>query len=319
MDMKGGADVDQQGSELQPGQVAMGWLRDYPDFRDMTPSRGPVEGVKLPEGEERDVPTLLGELGADAPADQSTLPPELDLRDQFPPIEDQGNLGSCTANAGVALLEYFERRAAGNHIDASRLFLYKATRNLMGQAGDTGAFLRTTMQAMILFGIPPETYWPYDIARFEEEPTPFCYAFGQNYRALQYYRLDPPGTTRDQLVAQIKTHLTTGLPPMFGFSVYASYRQSFDNGGLIPFPNAGENKVGGHAVVAVGYDDDRQIQNVNGGDATRGAIRIRNSWGTRWGEEGYGWLPYAFVFRHLAVDWWSLIQSSWVDSDRFAK
>ena len=303
--------------EQRFGSIGMGWLRDFPDFRDATPERGLPEGVPLPEGEQRDVPALLGELGVSTPAEEKALNPTIDRRGEFPSIEAQGSIGSCTANAGVALVEYFERKASGSHVDASRLFLYKATRNIMGLSGDTGAFLRTTMQAMVLFGVPPESYWPYDVQRFDQEPTAFCYAFGQSYKALQYYRLEPPGTNRDQLLARIKTQLTAGLPPMFGFSVYASYKQSFTNGGLFPFPIPGESKDGGHAVVAVGYDDKKQIVNASGGQPTIGAVLIRNSWGTDWGEAGYGWLPYEYVLRSLAVDWWSLISSSWVDSKQF--
>ena len=297
-------------------QVGMGWVRDAPDFRDASHSQGPPTGVGLANGE-RDAPTLLGELGVSTPADQESLGSRVDLRGEFPPIEDQGSLGSCTANAGVGLVEYFERKASGNHIDASRLFLYKATRNIIGWTGDTGAFLRTTMQAMVLFGAPPESFWPYDIARFDEEPSAFCYSFGQNYKTIQYYRLDPEGTTREELAARIKTQLAAKLPPMFGFSVYSSYRQSFDNDGLIPFPKSGERKVGGHAVVAVGYDATKKIKNAIGGDPTTGAFLIRNSWGTGWGEDGYGWLPFEYVHRGLAVDWWSLIKASWVDSQNF--
>ena len=299
------------------GNQGMGWLRDYPDFRDFAPTRERDEGVPLPEGEERDAPSLLAQLSVNEPAAPTTLPSAVDLREEFPPVEDQGSLGSCTANAGVALVEYFERRASGNHIDASRRFLYKATRNLMGQTGDTGAFLRTTMQAMVLFGVPPESYWPYDISEFDQEPTAFCYAFGQSYKALQYYRLDPPATSRSNLLAHIKTVLSANLPPMFGFTVFASYRHSFSNGGAIPFPLPGESKVGGHAVVAAGYDDSKQVRNAGGGEPTMGAILIRNSWGIRWGEHGYGWLPYDYVHRSLAVDWWSLVTSSWVDSNQF--
>lgn len=113
----------------------------------------------------------------------------------------QLSLGSCTANAGVALVEYYERRAFGKHIDASRLFLYKSTRNLLKWTGDTGAFLRSTMEAMVLFGVPPEDYWKYVVADFDKEPSAFCYAFAQNYQALNYYRLDPPGTTPAALLS----------------------------------------------------------------------------------------------------------------------
>jgi C1A family cysteine protease len=116
-------------------------------------------------------------------------------------------------------VEYFERRAFGKHLDASRLFLYKVTRNLLKWTGDTGAFLRSTMYALTLFGVPPEEYYPYNIADFDKEPSAFCYAFAQSYQAISYYRLDPSGTARDALLARIKTELSKGLPSMFGFTV----------------------------------------------------------------------------------------------------
>src|SRR5574337_216933 len=155
-----------------------------------------------------------------------TLPPSVDLRAWCSPIENQGALGSCTANAGAGVVEYFERRAFGHHMDASRLFLYKATRDLMRVTGDTGAYLRTTMGALVLFGVPPEEYWLYTIADFDKEPTAFCYAFAQNFQAIQYYRLDPPGTSKPVLLTRIKTNLAAGLPSMFGFTVYTSISQA---------------------------------------------------------------------------------------------
>src|SRR5574337_447827 len=124
-------------------QRGMGWLPDYSDFRDHT-----VERDELPQrlkelGQHDSVKAMLKKVGVAAPP--KALPTSIDLRAWCSQIEDQGDLGSCTANAGVGVVEYFERRAFGRHIDASRLFLYKATRNLMRVTGDTGAFLRTTM------------------------------------------------------------------------------------------------------------------------------------------------------------------------------
>src|SRR5439155_19068939 len=136
-----------------------------------------------------------------------------------------------TAHAGAGLIEYMERRAYGNYIDASRLFLYKVTRNMLHWTGDTGAWLRTTMGAMASFGVPPESYWPYAVANFDVEPTAFCYAFAADFKALMYYRLDTVGVTPAETLARVKTNIIAGIPVMFGFTVYSSYAQTLTNGG----------------------------------------------------------------------------------------
>ncbi len=296
----------------------MGWLRDYPDFRDYTVEKDCIPLRLQALGQTKSIRQMLAEVGVFGQnASSQSL---VDLRKWCPPIEDQKQLGSCTANAGVGLVEYFERRAFGTHLDASRLFLYKVTRNLLHLTGDTGAYLRSTMAAMTLFGVPPAEYWPYTDAHpdFDVEPSAFCYAFGQNFQALNYYRLDPPGIKMDELLKLIKLFLFSGLPSMFGFTVYDAIRQSGETG-KIPFPAPGERILGGHAVVAVGYDDEMKIQNTNtGGKETKGAFLIRNSWGTEWGEAGYGWLPYDYVLHGLADDWWTLLKQEWVDTGKFS-
>ena len=197
----------------------MGWLPDPPDFRDYTSKQKKLSPKKKELGQKKSVADMLKKVGVAEPPKVS-LPDSADLRFWCSPIEDQKGLGSCTAQAGVGLVEYFERKAFGNHLDASRLFLYKATRNLLQLEGDTGAYLRTTMAALVLFGVPPEEYWPYtdDKPDFDKEPPAFCYAFAQNYQAIQYYRLDPPGTSREGLLDRIKANLVGGLPAMFGFA-----------------------------------------------------------------------------------------------------
>lgn len=295
----------------------MGWLPDYPDFRDYTIDHDELTQGLQNLGQKDSVKAMLSKVSITKRA--KAVPASVDLRAWFSPIEDQGSLGSCTANAGVGMVEYFEKRAFGKHIDASRLFLYKVTRNLLHSKGDTGAFLRSTMGALVLFGVPPEEYWPYAVADFDKEPSGFCYSFGQNYKAMSYYRLDPPGTDTKDLLKQIKINIAAGLPAMFGFTVYSSYSQATRTG-KIPYPTKGDKIVGGHAILAAGYDDKMKIKNSASGAAeTIGALLIRNSWGTGWGDQGYGWLPYDYVLKGLADDWWSLLKNEWVDTGNFGE
>ena len=183
---------------------AMGWVRDLPDVRDYTTGSDEVAALlsAVPAGET---------VCADAPR----LEAREDLRPWCSPIEDQRTIGSCTAQAGVGIVEYYQRRAFGKHLDGSRLFVYKATRNLLGLTGDTGAWLRSAMGALCTFGVPPEKYWPYDVSKYDVEPPAFVYALGQAYQAEKFYRLDAGGTDPRTLLDDIKKHLTAGIPSMF--------------------------------------------------------------------------------------------------------
>ena len=170
-------------------------------------------------------------------------PSSIDLRAYCSPIEDQLHLGSCTANAAVGVVEYYERRAFGKHIDGSRLFVYKTTRNLLGLTGDTGAWLRNTMGALVSCGVPPERYWPYtdDTPEFDREPPAFIYAVADDCAALQYFAHDPlsKNVARPDVVASVKKYLAAGLPSMFGFWGYGSF-DSGDAPGHIPLPTEKE-------------------------------------------------------------------------------
>ena len=187
----------------------------------------------------------------------ASLPAIVDLRARCSPIEDQRDLGSCTAQAGSGLIEFYENKAFGNYSDASRLFLYKVTRNLLGWAGDTGAYLSTTMTAMTLFGAPPEKYWPYVTTKprsvtppkpdFDTKPPAFCYAFAQSYQSIDYYRLDPPGAAPANLLQRIKTNLAGNMPSMIRFTVYKSY-QGAGSTGHFSYPCPSEQAVGGAAL-----------------------------------------------------------------------
>ena len=240
------------------------------------------------------------------------LPEFIDLSHWCSPIRNQEPLNSCTACAAIALIEYFQNRNRDQYTNASVLFLYKVARKLMHRQGDVGASIRETMKAMVLFGIPPEEYWPYEPSKIDEEPSGFCYSYAQNYQTIQYFRLDTPGLLASDLLAQIKMTLVAGIPSMFGLTIYSSiYEELNYKRGYIPVPNKKDHVEGGHAVVAVGYDDHKIIQD------SVGALLIRNSWGIKWGERGYGWLPYEYILRGLTSDWWSLLKAKWFETNNF--
>jgi C1A family cysteine protease len=250
----------------------------------------------------------------------TSLPSSVDLREWCSPIEDQGKINSCTAHAAITLLEYFQKRSSGKYLDASRLFLYKVTRNLLNWKGDVGANSRTTMKALTIIGVPPEAFWPYDETKFDEEPPAFCYALASRYRATEYYRVDIQGRTRDVVLQQIKANLAANRPLMFGILYYANcWKQAELNGGKIPFPSSFDTlPPSGHNMAAVGYDDNIKIKNTDlTGIETTGAILVKNSYGTQWGDGGYGWLPYEYVLKPKSMDWWTLMKAEWLDTGEF--
>lgn len=299
---------------------ALGWIPDVPSIKDYSLETPVVQNLiaktKLSAslGGRARSPSTGGSVGggsaaAAAPAAAPGLAAQVDLRPFFSPIEDQDPYLSCTANAAVGLVEYFEKRAFGKFIDASRMFVWKTTHDLMGIAGNVGAYNRTTMEALVLLGTPPEKFWAYDAKHFDVEPTAFCYAFAENYKTLVYLRLDPPGTAPAQVLDNVRLLMNFNFPSIFGFPVYKEF--DYPDNGKVAYPSPTSYYRGGHAICAVGYDDNVMI----GGD--KGALLVRNSWGTDWGLAGYGWLSYKYVTADLTDDWWTLISQKWVDTGLF--
>lgn len=265
----------------------MGWLPDVPDHRDRTLDHIVKAKTKV-----------MGKLFDN----KIKLPTKAALDSHLlPPIQNQGALESCTAHAVTAMLEYLQRRSGADAIELSRLFLYKTTHDFEGVGGNVGAYIRDTIKAAGLFGMPPEDRFAYVLGNLDAEPAAFLYAFASNYRALNYIRLDSDNNPAT-IVANTKRVLTHGLPVAFGFTVYSNITTAAD----IPMPGSQDRPLGGHAVLAVGYDDQHTV---NG--KTIRAIKIRNSWGPQWGDSGYGWLPFEYITAQLACDFWACFKCEW--------
>jgi C1A family cysteine protease len=294
-----------------------GWLPSLPSLDDFSIATDTTTS-KLASLGQPSINSMLQSLGIVPEAVE--IPNKVDLSGWFSPIRDQGNIGSCTAFAVVGLAEYYVNKAFKKNINLSELFVYKMTRNLLGWRGDTGAFLRTAMGALTLCGAPPESFSPYVESRYDREPSAFLYSVAQSFQATSYYRLDAGDILYPELLDNIRAFVANGLPLAFGYTVYESMRYAtYENEGAIPFPVRRERIDGGHAMIIVGYDDDREIFNPKAINPTVGAFKVRNQWGPNWGNEGYGWMPYAYVTSGLATDFWGLMQQEWVETEQFGE
>jgi C1A family cysteine protease len=246
-------------------QHGLGWIRDLPDQRD--------------------------HLYAAPAASLANLPASADLRPQCPPVYDQGQLGSCTANAIGAAIQFDQmKQQIPNPFAPSRLFIYYNERVIEHTVeSDSGAQIRDGIKSVNKQGVCPETEWPYNIADFAKKPSRTCYDDARQHRAVSYQRLV-------QNLNQMKGCLASGYPFVLGISVYESFESpDVARSGHVPMPSPAEKMLGGHAVLAVGYDD------------ANGWFILRNSWGAGWGMEGYFTLPYVYLLdANLASDFWTI-------------
>ncbi len=241
-----------------------GWKRDNQDFRDhkySAPFRAPI-----------------------------ALPTNVDLRPHMPPVYDQSTIGSCTANAVAGALQFERLKRGLPDFTPSRLFLYWNTRAMEGTTDyDSGAMLRDAIKSLGDIGDLPESDWPYDINEFATKPPLRCYDVATMYSHVQYKRID-------QDLDLMRQALAGGDPFVFGFTVYQAFESDIvAQTGDAMMPEPGEKSLGGHAVLAVGYDDVKQ------------RFIVRNSWGTTWGQAGYFTIPYAYLIQPmLASDFWTI-------------
>jgi len=219
------------------------------------------------------------------------LPPKTDLRPGCPPVYDQGTLSSCTANAIAAAMEFDQKKQGIARFVPSRLFIYYNERVMEGTvASDAGAQVRDGIKSIGIQGACPEQQWPYSESKVLDNPTALCYRDARKCEALAYKRLIHTHLN------QLKGCLASGYPFIFGFTVYNGFEdKAISKTGKLDMPRSNEKTVGGHAVLAVGYDD------------SISRFIVRNSWGKDWGIKGYFTMPYAYVTSPgLADSFWTV-------------
>jgi C1A family cysteine protease len=248
--------------ELNDGVRGLGWRPDVPDYRD-----------------HEAVPQFV------------QLPTEvrLDTTANMPPVYDQGQLGSCTANALAAAVEFDLRRQALTDFTPSRLFIYYNERVLERTVDeDAGAEIRDGAKTLHRLGVCPETTWPYDVAAFRARPPAEAYGEALDTRTVGYGRVSR---------RQLQHTLADGVPFTIGFTVYDSFRDVGDDG-MMPYPSG--DVLGGHAVLVCGY----VLHHPADGHLW---YRVRNSWGDGWGEAGYFWMPAEYLINpRLSADFWAI-------------
>ena len=240
-----------------------GWLPDLSDHRDLLYAKIVPKVVKLPA--------------------------KVDLRAGCSPIENQRTLGSCTAQALVGALESLEKKDGVPFVDLSRLFVYYNERVIEGTVNDdSGAFLRDGIKSLAKQGVCPEQSWPYAVSDFAKKSAASCYETARRHRIKSYHRINS--------LDEMRSCLAEGYPFVFGFTVYASFESdAVAKSGVLNLPGKNEKVEGGHAVVAVGYNDSQK------------RFLIRNSWDTDWGMEGYYTMPYGYLAdRNLSGDFWTI-------------
>lgn len=265
----------------------LGWIPDTPDIRD--------HQYRVTEKGEPETPTtpltfwerLRGLFPCLEATKKSPYPQKVDLRapNMWPSIFDQGDLGSCVANAWSAAMYFALAKEGAPPLVLSRLFLYYNARG--GVAEDTGTTIRDGIKSVANLGDCKETTWPYDLTKWTQKPSSSAFSEALKRKAIEYSRL----TSLDDMLHCI----SSGYPFVYGMSVYAPFEELNGRNYVLPMPKKTDEYLGGHALCVVGYDQSKKY------------FIVRNSWGNDWGQSGYFMLPFAYATdTNLADDFWTV-------------
>lgn len=223
-----------------------------------------------------------------SPPKMASLPDKFDLSGQMPEIYNQKKLGSCVAQSLSALLQQEELKLYGKVITIpSRLFIYYNQRSILDTVeSDSGATIRSGMKALENFGYPNEEFWPYEPSQFKVKPPRIAYRYGALNKITKYQRI------KNNLNV-LKSTIVAGKAFVFGFVVYPNFENLVGN--ILEVPNSNESSMGGHCVVAIGYDDSDET------------FLVRNSYGKNWKLNGHFKMKYEYITKpELTADFWTL-------------
>lgn len=304
-------------------KYGFGYLPEQVDINDYT--RGVLKNPqRFDDPEKKEIAEILTNIVELDKVNPNYEDDVIDFSEKFPDVRNQGSLGSCTNFMSDGIIGYNRKTQYNKIVQTSPIFGYKKTRDIMGLTsvsrtpvlGDTGASIRDTIKALVTFGYILEEHYPYNIKDFDKPIPDDLEKMGQLNQAISYIRIDEPNQTRIELLEELKRYMIKEIPIGFGFAVYQSIDDAYRDG-KIPFPSRNDIMIGGHAIVLCGYDNQMIIQN-NSGIRTKGAFKIRNSWGKGWGENGYGWLPYQYIISELAMDFWAVLELEWLNWHDFS-
>lgn len=213
------------------------------------------------------------------------MPRKINLLSFCPPIKNQGQIGSCSSHACATAFEIemkiIESRKSTSLSELWHYYKVRQKDFMNTFPDDSGAYLREAIKVMYHNGFCPESLYPYDYRKINETPGFMTDVIASLWKIKSYHTC--------MTLNQIKTSLIQEHPVIIGIPVDKNFLQKRDNSIVDKYSIA--NRVGGHAVVLIGYDDNVQ------------AFLLANSWGENWGVGGYAWISYTYIEKYLWEGW----------------